>query len=270
MPRDKGRLKLIDSHVDAETRIRDDHHLSVRLWLRMLSCTNRVENIVRQNLQANFATTLPRFDLMAQLERAPHGLKMSELSQRMMVTGGNVTGITDGLEKEGLVVREVDPADRRVYRVRLTAEGERQFRRMAGEHEQWVIALFERMSSRDKGQLVALLGELKRHISVSVERPSGSSPMSDVRRRSRSISCGERTGASVCITLNRPERKNPLTFESYAELRDLFRALGSASDVRTIVLTGAGGNFCSGGDVHEIIGPLTQRMRHRDCSSSRA
>ncbi|MFZ1099725.1 MAG: MarR family transcriptional regulator [Steroidobacteraceae bacterium] len=167
MPRDKGRLKLIDSHVDAETRIRDDHHLSVRLWLRMLSCTNRVENIVRQNLQANFATTLPRFDLMAQLERAPHGLKMSELSQRMMVTGGNVTGITDGLEKEGLVVREVDPADRRVYRVRLTAEGERQFRRMAGEHEQWVIALFERMSSRDKGQLVALLGELKRHISVS-------------------------------------------------------------------------------------------------------
>ncbi|MFZ1903944.1 MAG: MarR family transcriptional regulator [Steroidobacteraceae bacterium] len=167
MPRDKGRLKLIDSHVDAETRIRDDHHLSVRLWLRMLSCTNRIENIVRQNLQANFATTLPRFDLMAQLERAPHGLKMSELSQRMMVTGGNVTGITDGLEKEGLVVREVDPADRRVYRVRLTAEGERQFRRMAGEHEQWVIALFERMSSRDKGQLVALLGELKRHISVS-------------------------------------------------------------------------------------------------------
>lgn len=167
MPRDKGRLKLIDSHVDAETRIRDDHHLSVRLWLRMLSCTNRIENIVRQNLQANFATTLPRFDLMAQLERAPHGLKMSELSQRMMVTGGNVTGITDGLEKEGLVVREMDPADRRVYRVRLTAEGERQFRRMAGEHEQWVIALFERMSSRDKGQLVALLGELKRHISVS-------------------------------------------------------------------------------------------------------
>ncbi|MFZ0008691.1 MAG: MarR family transcriptional regulator [Steroidobacteraceae bacterium] len=167
MPRDKGRLKLIDSHVDAETRIRDDHHLSVRLWLRMLSCTNRIENIVRQNLQANFATTLPRFDLMAQLERAPHGLKMSELSQRMMVTGGNVTGITDGLEKEGLVVREMDPADRRVYRVRLTAEGERQFRRMAGEHEQWVIALFESMSSRDKGQLVALLGELKRHISVS-------------------------------------------------------------------------------------------------------
>ena len=60
------------------------------------------------------------------------------------------------------------------------------------------------------------------------------------------------------MTLNRPERKNPLTFESYAELRDLFRALADAADVRAVVLTGAGGNFCSGGDVHEIIGPLTQ------------
>ena len=60
------------------------------------------------------------------------------------------------------------------------------------------------------------------------------------------------------LTLNRPERKNPLTFDSYAELRDLFRALNSATDVKTVVLTGAGGNFCSGGDVHEIIGPLTQ------------
>jgi enoyl-CoA hydratase/carnithine racemase len=70
----------------------------------------------------------------------------------------------------------------------------------------------------------------------------------------------ERTGRVGRITLNRPERKNPLTFESYAELRDLFGALGGASEVRAIVLTGAGGNFCSGGDVHEIIGPLTQRQ----------
>ncbi|MGJ7510499.1 enoyl-CoA hydratase family protein [Variovorax sp. GT1P44] len=60
------------------------------------------------------------------------------------------------------------------------------------------------------------------------------------------------------VTLNRPERKNPLTFDSYAELRDLFRALSFATDVKAIVVTGAGGNFCSGGDVHEIIGPLTK------------
>ena len=165
MPKDKARLKLIDRRVDAETRIRDDHHVSVRLWLRMLSCTNRIENVVRQYMQANFQTTLPRFDLMAQLERSRQGLKMSELSQRMMVTGGNVTGITDGLEKEGLVVREVDASDRRVFRVKLTAEGQRQFRRMAAEHEQWVIALLEGMSAKNKEQLVELLGDLKQHIS---------------------------------------------------------------------------------------------------------
>src|ERR1043165_2253699 len=167
MPKDKGTLKLIEPNVDAETRVHDDHHLSVRLWLRMLSCTNRIENLVRQKLQASFDTTLPRFDLMAQLERAPQGLKMSELSQRMMVTGGNVTGITDGLEKEGLVVREVDPADRRVFRVKLTGEGQKQFRRMAAEHEQWIISLFEGMSAKQKNQLVELLGELKQQIHQS-------------------------------------------------------------------------------------------------------
>lgn len=164
MPKLKKRLMLVAPISDAETRIHDDHHLSVRLWLRMLACTNRIENFVRQNLQTKFETTLPRFDLMAQLERAPQGLKMSELSQRMMVTGGNVTGITDGLEKEGLVIRQVDTADRRVFHVKLSAEGQRQFRRMAAEHEQWVIELFEGMSVRHKNQLVELLGELKRQV----------------------------------------------------------------------------------------------------------
>ena len=165
MAKDKKSLKLVEPNADAETRIHDDHHLSVRLWLRMLACTNRIENFVRQNLQAKFETTLPRFDLMAQLERAPQGLKMSDLSQRMMVTGGNVTGITDGLEKDGLVVREVDPTDRRVFYVKLSTEGQRQFRRMAAEHEQWVIELFEGMSMKHKNQLTDLLGDLKQHIS---------------------------------------------------------------------------------------------------------
>ena len=164
MAKDKKNLKLLEPFADAETRIHDDHHLSVRLWLRMLACTNLIENVVRQNLQVKFQTTLPRFDLMAQLERAPHGLKMSELSQRMMVTGGNVTGITDGLEKEGLVVREAAAADRRVVYVKLSAEGQRQFRRMAAEHEQWVIALFEGVSVKQKNLLVELLGELKRQV----------------------------------------------------------------------------------------------------------
>jgi len=67
----------------------------------------------------------------------------------------------------------------------------------------------------------------------------------------------EQQGALGVITLNRPERKNPLTFDSYAELRDLFRRLVYMNEVRAVVVQGAGGNFCSGGDVHEIIGPLT-------------
>ncbi|HEY2809574.1 MAG TPA: MarR family transcriptional regulator [Steroidobacteraceae bacterium] len=165
MAKPKTNLKLLEQRLDAETRIRDDHHLSVRLWLRLLACTNRIEGVVRQRLQADFQTTLPRFDLLAQLERARQGLRMSELSQRLMVTGGNVTGITDGLEKEGLVVRESDPSDRRAFKVKLTAEGQRQFARMAAEHEQWIIGLFEQMSTKDKNQLVELLGKLKSHIS---------------------------------------------------------------------------------------------------------
>lgn len=164
MPREKTALKELPAAFDAETRVHDDHHVSLRLWLRLLSCTNQVESRVRQNLQSSFNTTLPRFDLMAQLERAPQGLKMSELSQRMMVTGGNVTGITDGLEKEGLVVREVDSADRRVYRVKLTAEGQQQFRRMAAEHERWVVDLFGPLGPRQKKQLMDLLGELKEQL----------------------------------------------------------------------------------------------------------
>jgi DNA-binding MarR family transcriptional regulator len=163
--KERAALKVVGTpQMDAETRVHDDHHVSLRLWLRILSCTNQIENRIRQSLQARFDTTLPRFDLMAQLERAPEGLKMSELSQRMMVTGGNVTGITDGLEKEGLVVREVDPADRRVFRVKLTPEGQRQFQRMAAEHEQWVVDLFGNLTQKQKKQLFDLLGELKSHV----------------------------------------------------------------------------------------------------------
>ena len=70
-------------------------------------------------------------------------------------------------------------------------------------------------------------------------------------------------GPIATLTLNRPERKNPLTFESYAELRDTFRQLGFAEDVKVVILTGAGENFCSGGDVHEIIGPLVRMREER-------
>jgi DNA-binding MarR family transcriptional regulator len=150
--------------VDLETRLTDDHHQALKLWLRLLSCTNLVESGVRGRLRAEFGITLPRFDLMAQLERNPGGLKMSELSRRMMVSGGNVTGLTDQLEKEGLVTRSDDPEDRRAYTVKLTPAGRALFARMATVHEQWVIELFSGLTASDKAQIYRLLAKLKLHL----------------------------------------------------------------------------------------------------------
>lgn len=153
-------------HIDAEAASTDADHASLRLWLRLLSCTATIERHVRERLRVRFDTTLPRFDMMAQLNREPRGLKMSELSRRLMVTGGNVTGITDQLESEGLVVRESDPADRRAYTVKLTPAGRRAFARMAAAHEQWVIGLFAGLYAGEKEQVYRLLAKLK----VSLER----------------------------------------------------------------------------------------------------
>ncbi|MGB6307738.1 MAG: MarR family transcriptional regulator [Steroidobacteraceae bacterium] len=159
------RAKAIEPPLsDGETRVREDHHDSLRLWLRLLSCSTLIENHIRQRLQGEFATTLPRFDLMAQLERCPEGLKMGELSKRLMVTGGNVTGITDLLEKEGLVARVIDARDRRAFRVRLTPAGQRLFKKMAAEHERWIVELLDAMPARGKQQLAALLHDLKAHV----------------------------------------------------------------------------------------------------------
>jgi DNA-binding MarR family transcriptional regulator len=150
--------------IDAETRATSDDHQALRLWLRLYACTSLIEGRVRRRLQSRFATTLPRFDLMAQLERAPEGLRMSELSGRLMVTGGNVTGLVDSLEDEGLVVRAADGADRRALRVKLTREGRRVFRTMASEHERWIIEMFAGLSARDARALADQLQALKEHI----------------------------------------------------------------------------------------------------------
>ena len=133
----------------------------MRLWLRLLACTNLVEAPLRKRLREQFEGSLPRFDLMAQLDRHPGGLKMRELSDRLMVTGGNVTGLTDRLVSEGLVERREDPGDRRTSTVALTAEGQRQFRMMARAHEAWVAELFGGLSARQQAQLFDLLGQLK-------------------------------------------------------------------------------------------------------------
>jgi len=116
---------------------------------------------VRSRLRSRFGTTLPRFDLMAQLERHPEGLKMSALSRLLMVTGGNVTGIVDQLEKEGLVERLAAPGDRRAFRIRLTRAGERSFAEMARAHEEWIVELLGGLTRREHEELLRLLARVK-------------------------------------------------------------------------------------------------------------
>jgi DNA-binding MarR family transcriptional regulator len=165
---DKADSSHLDSSEisDMESRLTEDHHQSLHLWLRMLSCTLRIESEIRGKLRSEFAITLPRFDLMSQLERYPQGLRMGELSRRMMVTGGNITGITDQLQQENLVERIPDPLDRRAYCVRLTPSGRRAFRKMARLHEGWISSLLEGVSSSEKEKLIRLLSRLKQYLNA--------------------------------------------------------------------------------------------------------
>ena len=167
-PTQRIRTEPAKAVADLESRAHDAHHDSLRLWLRLLTCTQLIEGSVRSRLRRDFATTLPRFDLLAQLERNPEGLKMGELSRRMMVTSGNVTGITDQLVDEGLVKRVDMPDDRRAYLVKLTPAGKRAFDRMAAAHERWVIELLGGLSGNEREQLAKLLAKVKRHVN-SVE-----------------------------------------------------------------------------------------------------
>jgi DNA-binding MarR family transcriptional regulator len=152
---------------DYETRANRGDHQALRLWLRFFVCSNLIVCRVRKNLRADFGITLPRFDLMAQLERHPFGLKMGEISRRMMVTGGNVTGITDELVAAGFVVRQTSKADRRAYTIKLTPAGRRAFSEMARAHERWIVELFGGLTAREKSSMLEALAKLKRHLSAS-------------------------------------------------------------------------------------------------------
>ena len=158
--------------MDLEARAHSAHPETLRLWLRLLTCTQLIEKQVRTGLREEFNTTLPRFDLMAQLESEPQGMKMNDLSRRMMVTGGNITPVTDQLVKEGWVERMELPHDRRAWLVRLTPAGRSLFKKMAKRHEAWIVAAFSSLSQRDVHQLHELLGQVKQHsLSSTLENP---------------------------------------------------------------------------------------------------
>jgi DNA-binding MarR family transcriptional regulator len=114
----------------------------LRLWLRVLKATRAVESEIRENLRRDFATTLPRFDVMAALVQHEDGLKMSQLSGVLKVSNGNVTGIVERLVEDGHVQREPVPGDRRASLVRMTPQGREEFARQAAAHEGWIDQMF--------------------------------------------------------------------------------------------------------------------------------
>jgi DNA-binding MarR family transcriptional regulator len=150
--------------VDLETALAGTppgHKADLRLWLRMLSCVNLVESEIRRRLRGQFGTTLPRFDLLAQLDRMPNGLTLGEISRRMMVSNGNITGLAAGLVAEGLVERRPHPADRRVQQLCLTPSGRQAFEIQSAAHESWIAELFAAIPHSDRATLHRLLGVVK-------------------------------------------------------------------------------------------------------------
>ncbi|GAA0741086.1 MarR family transcriptional regulator [Ideonella azotifigens] len=154
-----------DDAIGHEGRAGAGDHAAVRTWLRLLACTTQIETEIRRRLRTHFDMTLPRFDYLAQLHRfhaeQPEGLRMSQLSRYLMVTGGNVTSLTDELEKGGHVTRNIDPDDRRSIRIALTTRGRRAFEKIAAEHERWVVELLADLSADESRQLHTLLGHLR-------------------------------------------------------------------------------------------------------------
>lgn len=163
--------------LDAETALAHappGHKDELRLWLRLLTLATLIEGEIRARLRRDFDTTLPRFDLMAALDRATNGMTLGEVSRRMMVSNGNVTGLAARLEAEGLIERRVRPGDRRAQLLRLTPRGRREFARQSAAHEAWIAELLGGLREDERAALFRLLGATKLSVraALSVEVPA--------------------------------------------------------------------------------------------------
>jgi DNA-binding MarR family transcriptional regulator len=150
--------------LDAETKAAESpeqHQDELRLWLRLLTCTTLIETEIRRRLRDRFDVTLPRFDLMAQLDRTPDGMTLSDLSKRMMVSNGNLTGLVDRMAASGHLDRRVSATDRRAQIISLTAAGRAEFRTMAAEHETWIASLFGSLGYKERREMMRLLAKTK-------------------------------------------------------------------------------------------------------------
>jgi DNA-binding MarR family transcriptional regulator len=146
-------------------------HIEIRIWLRLLACSTRIEKVLKSRLRREFGTSLARFDVLAQLDRFEHGLTMTELSRRLLISNGAVTGLVEKLVADKLVFREEHSTDKRTVIVQLTAEGRAQFRRMALRHEEWVISLLGDLSHQARVELLQNLTLLKRRLDAAAGEP---------------------------------------------------------------------------------------------------
>jgi len=136
----------------------------LRLWLRLLTVTRKIEAELRERMRTEFDSTLPRFDVMAALSRHDQGLRMSALSGVLRVSNGNVTGIVDRLAEDGLVMRVPVAGDRRATLVRLTAKGAEVFARQAAEHEAWIDVMLAELSPEEARSYAARLRTLAQRL----------------------------------------------------------------------------------------------------------
>ncbi len=149
---------------DYESGVQTKDGMELRVWLRLLTCTNHLDSTVRQKLKQTANTTLPRFDILAQLERHHGPMSMGDLSERLMVSNGNVTGLVDRLKKEGYVARLPSSEDRRIQMVSLTAKGRTFFSQIAEDHRGWVEDIMSELGATELTSLYELLARLKNSI----------------------------------------------------------------------------------------------------------
>ncbi|WP_165926872.1 MarR family winged helix-turn-helix transcriptional regulator [Tepidamorphus gemmatus] len=162
--------------LDAETKALEapgDHKAELRLWLRLLTCTTMVEAEIRRRLRDGFDFTLPRFDLLAQLDKAPDGMTLGEVSKRMMVSNGNVTHVVEKLVASGHLDRRPAPNDRRVQIISLTERGRAEFRAMAKVHEAWIAEMFAGLDQAEIAGLMDLLGKTKASVQRARDKTAG-------------------------------------------------------------------------------------------------
>ena len=150
-----------------------DGKRALRLWLRLLTCTTTIEQTIAQRLRDEFGSTLPRFDMLSALDRAGEaGLTMGEVSRMLMVSNGNVTGLAQRLKADGLI-EHLPGADRRVQRVRLTADGRTRFAAMAAAHERWIEGLLADLTGSEADDLIRLLEQTRRSLRSAIhEEPN--------------------------------------------------------------------------------------------------